>query len=469
MHELIASQRAYFLSGQTLPPAIRKRTLKKLHDLILDHEQFLAEAIYRDFRKSHYLTVENELSIPCGEINRAVRSLDRWTRSSPHRTNLVNFPARSESVPVPYGVALVIAPWNYPYMLSLVPLISAIAAGNTVVLKPSEVTSNASGALAGLLNRSFPKELIHVVEGGPEETAELLKERFDKIFFTGSTGTGRIVMDAAASHLTPVTLELGGKNPVIVFPDCRIRRTARRLVWGKFHNNGAACVSPDHVYVHESVKEVLLKEMCRYIREIYGEDPRKSPVLPRLVNRAHYDRIMSMIGRARVVAGGRGEEGDLYVEPTILELGISGEPFPGEEVFGPVMPVLGYSDLNSLLSELKKKPTPLALYLFTRDLGKARRIMREIPSGGGMINDVVLQFINMNSPFGGMGESGMGTYHGKAGFDAFSHYKTVLTKPYWFDLFLKYPPYRKMNLRILRSVLGRSVRNFWRNSGKRSG
>lgn len=461
MNELIEAQRNYFLTGHTRSISSRKKVLRQFHDLLLQHEEMLAEAIHKDYKKSFYLTVEHELSLPYGEINRAIRCLRRWTRPKYYRTNLLNFPASSRSVPLPYGVSLVIGPWNYPYMLSLVPVISSLAAGNTVILKPSEISSHSSAAMAELINSHFPRELFHVVEGGVEEATRLLEGKFDKIFFTGNSEVGKIVMQAASRHLTPVTLELGGKNPVIITADCNLKKTARRLVWGKFHNNGTACVAPDHVYVPESIREELIREIKKNIRSIYGEDPRQSIMLPRMINERHFNRLSSLIDPEKVIYGGDCNPGDLYIEPTVLDGIEPDDPIMQEEVFGPVMPLLSYTNLREVIHTLKLQPAPLVLYIFSGNVRKAKRMMREIPSGGGMINDVVLQFINMNTPFGGLGESGMGSYHGKAGFDAFSHYKTILAKPIWFDFWLKYPPYRKFSLRILRTVLGRSFRNFW--------
>ncbi|MCK4751116.1 MAG: aldehyde dehydrogenase family protein, partial [Bacteroidales bacterium] len=262
--------------------------------------------------------------------------------------------------------------------------------------------------------------------------------------------------------LTPVTLELGGKNPVIVMPDCNLKKAARRLAWGKYHNNGTACVSPDHIYVHESIREKLIGEIKKDIPRIYGTNPKESIALPRMINENHYNRVMSVIDQGKVVAGGTGDPADLYIEPTVMDGVTPADPVMQDEVFGPVMPILSYTDLDSLVDTLKRQPAPLVLYIFTGDKRKALRLMKEIPSGGGMINDVVMHFINMNSLIGGLGESGMGSYHGKAGFEAFSHYKTILNKPNWFDLYLKYPPYRSFNLRIIRVVLGRSLRNLWR-------
>ncbi len=462
MKALIQSQRSYFLNGHTKSLKARKETLRKLYRLLLDNEQMLADAIYKDFKKSFMLTIENELSLPYGEINHMLRKMKRWTSPKYARTNLVNFPAASRSIRVPLGVALVIGPWNYPYMLSLIPVISALAAGNTVILKPSEITANSSAALASLINENFPPELFYVQEGGVKETTELLKQKFDKIFFTGSTEVGRIVMKAAAEHLTPVTLEMSGKNPVIVMPGCHLKMAAKRITWGKYHNNGMACVSPDQIYVHESIREDFVREIKRNLLRIFGDDPRQSPALPRMVNEKHFERVMSLIDPEKVVAGGESDRSELYIAPTVMDGVLPEDAVMQEEIFGPLMALISYSDLDRLVEKLKQEASPLMLYLFTRDMRKAKKLAREIPSGGAMINDVILEFINMDTPFGGVGESGMGSYHGKAGFEAFSQQKTVMHKYNWFEMFLKYPPYRSINLRIYRSVIGKSFRNLWR-------
>jgi aldehyde dehydrogenase (NAD+) len=460
MKELIAAQRTYFHQGHTRPLAERKKTLRKLHDLLLANEEVLAEAIYRDFKKPFLVTVENELSLPYGEINVTIRKLRKWAKPKWHLTNLSNFPARTRSMPVPFGVSLVIGPWNYPYMLSLIPAISSLAAGNTVVLKPSEITSHSSEALAKLINTHFPRELFYVQEGGVEETTALLEEKFDKIFFTGSSRVGRIVMKAAAEQLIPVTLELGGKNPVIVMKDCHLKRTAQRLAWGMLHNNGNACVSPDHVYVHEDIKDALVEELRTYLRRT-APDPRNSPLLPRMVNASNFDRVLGLMDASKVVIGGQSDRSDLYIEPTVMDGVTPQDPIMQEEVFGPVLPILTYRDLDALVETMKTQAAPLCLYIFSSHIRKAKQIMKVVPSGGGMINEVIMHFINMNAPFGGVGESGMGNYHGRAGFEAFSHHKTLMIKPTWFELFLKYPPHRKMNYRIYRSIIGRSFKNFW--------
>ncbi|MCK4881184.1 MAG: aldehyde dehydrogenase family protein, partial [Bacteroidales bacterium] len=272
---------------------------------------------------------------------------------------------------------------------------------------------------------------------------------------------GRIVMRAAAEQLTPVTLELGGKNPVIVMPDCNLKRTAQRIAWGKLHNNGQACVSPDHLYVHESIREALIEEIGKQFARITSSDPKGSPLLPRMVNEKNFDRVKGLIDPDKVVVGGSSDRSECYIEPTIMDGVTPEDPVMQEEVFGPLLPVLTYSNLEELVESLKIQPAPLVLYIFTRNIRLAKKIMKEVASGGGMINEVVMHFINMNAPFGGVGASGMGSYHGRAGFNDFSHQKTIMVKPMWFELFLKYPPHRKIYLRIYRSVLGRSFRNFW--------
>ncbi len=450
---ILEAQRSYFLQGNTQSVSVRKTILRKLKQLLRDNEDRIAEAVYSDFGKSYFEVMQNELGLVYAEIRQLLRNLDRW--SAPWRpfTALVNLPGKSRVYPLPYGNVLVIAPWNYPVQLALIPVISALAAGNTVILKPSELTSETSALLATLINSAFPRELLYVKEGGVEETSELLSHRFDKIFFTGSTAVGKIVMKAAAVHLTPVTLELGGKNPVIVLPDCDLKVTAKRLVWGKFHNGGQACVAPDHIYVHEDIADRLVEEMQKNIEKMYNGNAAHCEALPAIVNEQHFDRIAGLIDPGKVVTGGKSNREKLFIEPTVMTGVQPEERVMQEEVFGPVMPVLTYDDPDVLLEKLRREPSPLALYIFTKNRRLATEIQRGFRSGGGMINDTVVHFVNNTTPFGGMGESGMGNYHGKAGFECFSHRKTVMTKPTWFELWVKYPPYTKSKLKIIRTFL----------------
>ncbi|MEX2370743.1 MAG: aldehyde dehydrogenase family protein, partial [Bacteroidales bacterium] len=451
--ELITLQKNYFLQGNTMPVSKRKETLKKLKSLIRENEALIAEAVWNDFRKSYFEVLSNETGLVYAEISKFLKRMNRWSRPLRSRTSLANLPGKSRVYSVPFGNVLVIGSWNYPVQLALIPVVSALAAGNTVILKPSELTSHTSGLLARIINETFSPKLFHVIEGGKQETTEILKNRFDKIFFTGSTAVGRIIMKAAAEHLTPVTLELGGKNPAIVLPDCNLAMTAKRLVWGKFHNGGQACVVPDHIYVHESVRDRLIEEVMKNIQKIFNGDPKRSEGLPRIINDANYDRLMKLINPEKTILGGNGERDELYIEPTVMQGVTAEDAVMQEEIFGPVMPFLDYSDLDALLVRLKNEPSPLAFYLFTKNLRLARKIQREFRSGGGMINDTVVHFVNGNTPFGGVGDSGMGSYHGRAGFECFSHRKTVLTKPTWFELWVKYPPFTKLKLRIVRAIL----------------
>ncbi len=453
IHAILEAQRNYFLQGHTQPLSVRKTILRKLKQLLRDNEERIAEAVYSDFGKSYFEVMQNELGLVYAEITQLLKKLNKWSAPQRPFTALVNLPGKSRVYPLPYGNVLVIAPWNYPVQLALIPVISALAAGNTVILKPSELTSETSALLATLMNSAFPRELLYVKEGGVEETGDLLSLRFDKIFFTGSTAVGKIVMKAAAAHLTPVTLELGGKNPVIVMPDCDLKMTAKRLVWGKFHNGGQACVSPDHLYVHEDIADRLVEEMQKNIKKMYNGDAENCEALPSIVNDQHFDRIVGLIDQRKVVTGGKSNREKLFIEPTVMTGVQPDDPVMQEEVFGPLMPVLTYDDPDALLEKLKREPSPLALYIFTRNRRLATKIQQGFRSGGGMVNDTVVHFVNNTTPFGGMGESGMGNYHGKAGFECFSHRKTVMTKPTWFELWVKYPPYTKSKLKIIRAFL----------------
>lgn len=449
----IERQRRHFLEGKTFPLLYRKENLARLKRILKENEKEIAEAVYKDFGKSYFEVMENELGLVYAEISVHLRRLGKWAKPAKPPTSLINLPGQSRVYPVPFGNSLVISPWNYPVQLALNPVVSAISAGNTIILKPSEVAGHTSNMLAKIINENFPAELFHVVEGGPEVASELLKNRFDKIFFTGSTRVGKIIMKAAAEFLTPVTLELGGKNPTIVLHDCDIKMTAKRIVWGKFHNSGQACVSPDHIYVHESIAGQLVEEMKINIRKNYGDNPEASEALTGIIDDRHYNRLMGFIDNERIEIGGRGLAESRFIEPTIISRVMHNDSIMKEEVFGPIMPVLTFSDLDNLIESLKSKPSPLALYIFTRNISKAKKIQREFRSGGGMINDTVVYFVNNTTPFGGIGDSGMGHYHGKAGFDCFSHKKTVIKKPLWFELWIKYPPYTRFKLRLIKAFL----------------
>ncbi len=436
-------QRSFFRTGKTIPLRFRLEQLRALRAAILDHEAELTEALRADLAKPPSESSLSELFVTLRELDHAARRLRRWIRPSPVRTDVVMAPARSYRLPEPYGVVLIIAPWNYPVQLTLVPLVGAIAAGNCAVVKPSELAPHTSAVLKNLLEEAFSPEYVTVVEGGPREASALLEQEFDYIFFTGSSRLGKIVMRAAADHLTPVTLELGGKNPALIDQTANILAAARRIVWAKYLNAGQTCVSPDYLLVHRSVKEPLLSEIARTIRRFYGEEPLAGGDLSRIVNRTHFDRLQALLSEAHVVIGGRGDEERLLLEPTVID-GVSPEsPIMAEEIFGPILPVIAYDDLDSAVELIFRYPAPLAFYVFSSDRGAQRRLSRQVPAGGVCINDCISQMLTVGLPFGGVGASGMGSYHGYESFRTFSHFKSVMEKPPVLETtFFKYPPYR---------------------------
>jgi len=431
----------------------RKENLLKLRALLKQNEDKIAAAVFEDYQKSYFEVMENELGLVYVEITMALKKLRKWSKPLRPAPGIVNVPANCRVYPQPFGNVLCISPWNYPVQLALIPIVSALAAGNTVILKPSEISSHTSLVLTKLINEAFPLEILYSQYGGVKETQELLSFRFDKIFFTGSTEVGRVVMKAATKYLTPLTLELGGKNPVIVLPDCDLKRTAQRLVWGKFHNGGQACVAPDHIYVHKDIEQELLAEVRRNVEKTFNGNAAESEAFPRIISKNHYNRLMKLIPRDKVLMGGSGNEANLFIEPTIIGSVSEDDAIMQEEVFGPLMPFLTFENLDELMVNLKQKPSPLALYVFSKNLKLARKIQKEIRSGGGMINDTVVHFVNASTPFGGFGESGMGNYHGRAGFETFSHRKTVIKKPTWFELKVKYPPYTTSKMKLIKLIL----------------
>lgn len=446
-------QNVFFNTNVTRSVSFRIDQLKKLRKILKDNESFLYRAIDKDFGKSQYETYITELSLIYHEINLAIKKVHKWSKSKYIWTNLVNFPGKSRVIPEPLGMALVIGAWNYPYQLSLIPVISALAAGNTVILKPSELAENTSAAMAKLINENFDPGLIYVKEGGVKETTELLKKRFDKIFFTGSTAVGRVVMQAAANHLTPVTLELGGKSPVFVLPDAKLKITAKRIVWGKYLNAGQTCVAPDYVLVHSDIKEKFLEELKKQLEEIHGKNPKGKETYVRIINKKHFDRLKELLHQDKIYCGGETDEEHLYISPTILDNISFDDKVMDDEIFGPILPVIEFSDLDEIIRKVKTRPDPLALYVFTKKSKMKDRLIKEISFGGGSVNDTILHLSNSKLPFGGRGFSGTGNYHGKAGFDAFSHNKSILFKALWFEPFLKYAPYSKWKMKLLKWII----------------
>lgn len=448
--DVIRTQREFFLSNQTRSIDFRIEQLKKIREILKDHESLLYDAIYRDFGKSLYETYETELSIIYHEIKLALKNIRRWNKPEKVGTNPANLPGKSRIYAEPYGNTLIIGAWNYPYQLSLLPVVSAIAAGNTAIIKPGELALNSSSAMARLINENFHPGFLYVKEGGIMATTELLAKRFDKIFFTGSTYVGRIVYQAAAKNLTPVTLELGGKSPTFILPDVDLKLTAKRIAWSKFLNAGQTCVAPDYVLAHKDIKDEFLKGLKEQILNIQGQNPKESEAYVRIINKKHFNRLTSLIENDKLFFGGESDEKNLYISPTILNNISFEEKVMEDEIFGPILPVIEFDDLDHVITQVKKRPKPLALYVFTRSAKIREKIIREISFGGGCVNDTMMHLTNPELPFGGVGYSGMGSYHGKAGFLAFSHRKSVLLKGFWFEPFLKYKPYNDWKLKVLR-------------------
>lgn len=424
---LLRRQREFFQAGGTRSRRSRRDALRALLGALRIFEPELLAALGKDMGKPELEAWTGELLLVYKELDCALKRLRRWTRPRRVPTPLVHQPASSRIVPDPFGTVLVIAPWNYPVQLLFTPLVSALAAGNTVVLKPSELAPATARVIQKLVRRTFAPELVSAVTGGVAETAELLANPFDMIFYTGSTAVGRVVMRAAAEHLTPVVLELGGKSPCIVDRTADIMTSARRIAWGKFFNAGQTCVAPDYVLVHRDIRERLLQALEKTLVEFYGPEPVRSPDYGRIVNARHFERLCALLP-GRVRHGGAVNRKELYIAPTLVEGVGWKDPLMQEEIFGPILPVLEYDDITAALKAINSRPKPLALYLFTKDRTLERRVIAETASGGVCINDVIRHLSTVQLPFGGAGESGMGAYHGLAGFRAFSREKSVMRR-----------------------------------------
>lgn len=452
--EWLKTARDYHNGGGTRSLPSRRDALRRLASDLEKHEGPLLSALRADLGKSAVEAYVSEIGLVQSEISYVLRRLRSWMRPRRRPTPLALFPSAASVHPRPRGVVLIIGPWNYPCQLLLSPLVSALAAGNCVCLKPSELAPRSSRALAGLIADAFDPKLVGIFEGNAGTAAELTALPFDHIFFTGSTPVGRKVMAAAARNLTPIVLELGGKNPSIVCPDADLGLAARRIVWGKFLNAGQTCVAPDHVLIHESVAEEFIKLATAAIVQFFGPDPRLSPDYGRIVDRSHLERLLALLPGCRIVVGGRHDAADRYLAPTLVTAPPPGSALLSEEIFGPILPVLPFSDLGSALSALRARPRPLAIYVFTSSRRTADLVIGETESGGAAVNDVISQILPKELPFGGFGESGMGAYHGHAGFAAFTHYRSVLRRWTFWENRLYYPPVR-VPLRTLKRFYGR--------------
>lgn len=443
IEKLLADQRKYFQRGATLSVDFRIDMLKRLYGTVKKYEKEIEAALTKDLGKSEFEGFMCEAGLALTEISYLIRHTRRFAREKTVWTPLAQFASRSYQKPTPYGNTLIMSPWNYPFLLTIEPLAAAIAAGNTAIVKPSAYSPATSKIVEKVVRESFPEELAAVVTGGREENAALLEQKFDFIFFTGSSGVGKEVLRRAAEHLTPVVLELGGKSPCIIDDTAKIRLAAKRIVFGKYLNCGQTCVAPDYILCHSSVKDAFVKEVCKQVKKQYGENPLNNPDYGKIINQKHFERVLRLINERKVVLGGENNAETLQIAPTVMDHVTWEDAVMQEEIFGPLMPILTYESLEEVYELLSEKPKPLALYFFSQDKRRIKEVTERCSYGGGCINDVVIHLATSEMGFGGVGESGMGSYHGKAGFEAFSHTKSIVDKKTWIDLPMRYQPYQR--------------------------
>lgn len=442
IREIIKNQKVFFKSGQTRSIKFRKQQLKILKKAIVNNEIQIFAALKKDLNKPEFEAFGSEIAQVSAEIDFALKNIGRWTRPQPVPAALVSFPSSHTIYPQPFGVCYIAGAWNYPVLLSLAPVVGAIAAGNCAIVKPSELAANTAKLICELLSKYFDEGFLAAVLGGAEVSQEIIRQRPDYIFFTGSPKVGKIIMKAAAENLIPVTLELGGKSPCLIDEDANLKISARRVLFGKLLSGGQTCVAPDFLLVHRNVEEELLKLMKEFIAARYGATPKASSDLCRIINKHHFRRLCSYLDLGKIYHGGHTNERELYIEPTILTEVSWNDPIMNEEVFGPVLPVIPFTDLKETLAFLNEREKPLAAYYFGNNKKKQKYFIENLNFGGGGINDTIFHFGNPRMPVGGIGASGMGRYHGKYSFDTFSHLKSMVSKPWFPDVGIRYPPYK---------------------------
>ena len=450
---IFEEQRRFFLDGSTFSIKFRKEQLKKLMSAIKQKEPHILAALKTDLSKPEFEAYSNEIGLVYSEIKHTLRHLSKWSKTERTRLELYLLPGRGYIQKDPYGSVLIIAPWNYPFQLVIAPLISAIAAGNTVILKPSELAPSTAEVLTELMESTFDREYISVINGGVTETTELLNLPFNKIFFTGSVPVGKIVMEAASKHLTPVTLELGGKSPVIADKTANLKIAAKKIVFGRFNNAGQTCVAPDYLLVEKSISKELISLMIESIKEFFGSDPKASTYYGRIINERHFNRLIKLIDPDKVIYGGDSDSAEKYIGPTIMTDVELDDEVMQNEIFGPILPVMEYENIEDAITVIRSFPKPLALYLFTTDRKTEKHILKRVPFGGGGINSTLMHVASSYLPIGGVGHSGTGSYHGKAGFDEFSHSKSVLKQPAGFDPGIAYPG-KQLPLWLIKKLMG---------------
>lgn len=449
----VAAQHAYFLKGETLDVAFRKDALRRLRETILLRKAQINDALQQDLGKSPSESYMCEVGMTLSELSYTLAHLDRWARRHSVLTPLAQFHARSFTVHNPYGVVLIMSPWNYPFMLTMEPLIGTLAAGNCALLKPSAYAPATSTVIREIVSACFPQEYVAVVEGGRKENQALLEQRFDYIFFTGGVTVGKEVMRKAAEHLTPVSLELGGKSPCVVDATAKLDLAAKRLAFGKLLNCGQTCVAPDYLLIDRRIKDEFIALLKKHLLAMTGGDPLANDQYVHMINRKHYDRVMGLIDPAKVVLGGQGDPETLRIAPTILDNVTADDAVMQEEIFGPVLPVMIYDSLDEAVEFIRSREHPLALYLFSEDKRTQERFLKSVPFGGGCINDTIIHLATSRMGFGGVGHSGMGSYHGKKSFETFSHEKSIVDKSTWMDMPVRYMPYSSLKDKLLRMFL----------------
>ena len=450
--EIIAKQRQFFQTGKTKDLAFRIAQLQILKQLVMENKSAIIQALKSDLHKPEFETYATEIGVN-KEIDYALKHINNWTKPKKAAVPWDLFSYSAKIYPEPLGVILIIGHWNYPFQLIISPLVGAIASGNCTIIKPSEFAPHTSNLISELIHKYFSPEYITVIPGSVETSQQLLAEKFDHIFFTGGTAIGKIVMAAAAKHLTPVTLELGGKSPCIIDTDINLEHTAKRITWGKFINAGQTCIAPDYLLVDQKIKPDLINALKKYLQEFYGENPATSPDYARIIHQKHFHRLTNLLKCGKVIIGGETKPEELYIAPTLLDNVSLEDAVMQDEIFGPILPIIEYTDINEAITLINSRPKPLALYLFSQNKNLQKRILQETSSGGVCINDTVMQVAVSSLPFGGVGDSGMGSYHGKASFNTFSHYKSVLQNSLPWDIDWRYAPYQG-KLSLLKKIIG---------------
>ncbi|MCQ2496816.1 MAG: aldehyde dehydrogenase [Lachnospiraceae bacterium] len=451
--EIVKAQRKFFESGKTLSVAFRKEALISLEKAIKNHEQEVISALKEDLGKSLQESYMCEYGLALSELTYMKKHFKGYARRKRATSPLTNFPSASYLYKVPYGNVLIMSPWNYPFLLTIDPLIDAIAAGNTAVVKPSAYSPKTGAVMQKIISEAFDPEYVAMILGGRQENQTLLDEKFDFIFFTGSQAVGKEVMSKASKHLTPVSLELGGKSPCIIDEDANIKLAAKRVVFGKYLNCGQTCVAPDYIVCHKNIKNAFIEAVKEEIKKQYGDDPLNNDAYGKIINDKHFNRIVGLIDEKKLVYGGKSDSSKLKIEPTVIDNVSYDDAIMQQEIFGPLMPILSFDNLDELLDNINKGPHPLAFYYFSRNSAKAKAAVARCRFGGGCINDTIVHLATPYMPFGGVGESGMGNYHGKFGFDTFSHTKSIVNKKQWLDLNMRYQPYTDSKVKILKMFL----------------